>query len=74
MQKLILTTHGRQRMSERGITFRHLRTAFAGPHEIGSARQGCQKLVSLVRGRTLVVIYEETGSDTCLIVTAYWRE
>ncbi len=74
MQKIILTAHVRQRMSERGIMFQHLRAAFTDPLDIGPARQGCRKLISLVQGRSLAIIFEETEPDTCIVVMAYWRE
>jgi hypothetical protein len=74
MQKIILTTHVRQRMSERGISFRNLRAAFEDPIDIQPAKHGCEKVISFVRGRSLVVIFERTGPETCVVLTAYWRD
>jgi hypothetical protein len=44
-------------MLERRITLRHLRTAFENPLELLPARHDSRKLLSLVQGRPLTIIF-----------------
>ena len=74
MKRIILTTHVRQRMVERGIGLRHLRLAFANPVAQLPARHNCLKLISLVKGRSLTVIFEQTEPETGVEITAYWSD
>jgi len=74
LKKIVLTTHVRQRMVERRITLQHLQLAFTNPVEQLSTRNNCQKLISLVKGRFLTVIFEPTEPETGVVITAYWSD
>jgi hypothetical protein len=68
---IVITVHAEIRLSERGISRKHVELAVADPDFILPGKQGCKIAIKKIGGRFLKTVFRAQNGDI-IVITSHW--